>query len=109
MELMNKKYFAYVSLFINVVLFLFLIYFESTRNNYANKPVDCEMKILDECYLTLHNLISIKIFNGSEVKNSVNTFIYSASKPFFIEILNNVTEDCICCPNDLNQSWINKP
>src|SRR6266481_2266153 len=65
--------------------------------------IDFEMKALDNCYLTLHNLISIKTFNNSSnPETNVKTFIYSVSKPFIIELLNNFTDDCLCCPNKYN-------
>ena len=64
-------------------------------------PVDHEIKDIDDCFLTIHNLISIKM-NDSTSDHDVKTYIYSATKPFLIELINNSTKDCLCCPNDLN-------
>ncbi len=65
-----------------------------------DSPIDYELKNLDECYLTIHNFISIK--SNSSVSD-VKTYIYSATRPFLIELINNATQDCLCCPNNFNQ------
>jgi hypothetical protein len=65
-----------------------------------DSPIDYELKNLDECYLTIHNFISIK--SNSNVSD-VKTYIYSATRPFLIELINNATQDCLCCPNNFNQ------
>ena len=67
------------------------------------KPIDYEVKVLDKCYLTLHNLIWIRNWNDSFRETDVKTFVYSQTKPFLIELLNNVTDDCLCCPSNYNQ------
>ena len=61
-----------------------------------SKPVDYEMKDIDECYLTVHNFIRI-----SEEKNFSNdfnfkTYVYSYTKPYLIELIQNNTNDCLC-------------
>ncbi len=46
---------------------------------------------LNQFYLVVHTLIS------DNYKNDV--YINSYTKPFMIELVNNATQDCICCPN----------
>lgn len=69
---------------------------------YQKTMVDCEL-FIDDCYLTVHNLISIKQINESSSESDVKTYIFSATKPFLIELLKNTSKDCICCPDNFNQ------
>ena len=64
-------------------------------------PIDFEMKIMDQCYLTVQNIIKYDVSNESKTK--VSSFIYSATKPFLIELINNATNDCICSQNLYNE------
>ena len=88
-----------------IMYFLFgisLLYILFNKNK-CELPIDYSNKILDDCYLTLHNLISIQFSNHSNYNSTVKTYIYSASKPFLIELLNNSTDDCLCCPTNFNE------
>ena len=65
-------------------------------------PIDSEIKAnLEECYLTVHNFVSIKQIsqNGTELKNQHNfkTYLYSYTKPYLLELVQNSTEVCLCC------------
>ena len=69
---------------------------------------------LDECYLTIHNFVAFNSTfdiqqntNFSEstnlfIKNftqkqSFHTYISSYNKPFLLEMVQNATNDCLCC------------
>jgi hypothetical protein len=68
-----------------------LIIHYKTCKEYCKNAMDNPIN-LNECYLVLHTLIS------DNYKN-VSTYINSYTKPFMIELVNNATQDCICCPN----------
>ena len=69
---------------------------------------------LDECYLTIHNFVSfnstfdiqpnanfsestnINVKNVTQ-KQSFHTYISSYNKPFLLEMVQNATNDCLCC------------
>ena len=62
------------------------------------QPIDYELKNLNECYLTIHNFIR---FPNWMIQNKSNdfdfkTYIYSFTKPYLIQLINNNTKDCIC-------------
>ena len=72
------------------------------------KPIDYELKnIIDNCYLTIHNLISINTtnenMNSNGIEKNISTnekfksYIYSYSKPYLLELIQNSTDDCLCC------------
>ena len=67
-------------------------------------PVDYQLIPIEQCYLTVHNFIrfeSMALFNNqSEIsfKNnqSLKTYIYSYTKPYLIELIQNNSKDCLC-------------
>ena len=66
------------------------------------KPIYYELKnINDNCYLTIHNLISINstIGNGNNISTNekFKSYIYSYTKPYLLELIHNSTDDCLCC------------
>ena len=76
----------------------------STKFKFENemKPIDFEVKTsLDECYLTVHNFVTINqtLENGTETTNKkdLKTYIYSYTKPYLLELVQNSTENCVCC------------
>lgn len=87
-----------VSIFIiSVILFTtnkIKIEFESTCDS---EPVDYEMKNIDECYLTVHNFIRISKEKNFSNAFDFKTYVYSYTKPYLIELLQNNTDDCLCC------------
>ncbi len=101
----NDQKFKFL-LMINILLIkLFIIFL--IINNYKKceiieKPIDYELKnIIDNCYLTIHNLISINTTIGNENNISSNekfkSYIYSYTKPYLLELIQNSTDDCLCC------------
>ena len=55
---------------------------------------------LDKCYLTIHNFVSIhqkNKFGHSNDSINFKTFIYSYTRPFLLELIQNSTDDCVCC------------
>ena len=100
---MNK-----IILFINF-FFCFLIilllsigkfHIELNMDSHENISSDYEKIDLEKCFMTIHHLISIENNNELNSKASVQTFVYMATKPHLIQLLNNVSEDCLCCPNN---------
>ena len=68
--------------------------------------LDQDIKI-EECFLTVHNFINFnsnvlsrnnKSFDNI-LKNDQNfkTYVYSYTKPFLIELVQNATKNCLCC------------
>ena len=68
----------------------------------------------NQCYLTIYNLISIQTTidekNKSPKKYNISNnkdfkaYIYSYSRPYLLEIIQNSTEDCLCCNKFTNNS-----
>jgi hypothetical protein len=94
---------------LNITIIILCI-FKRIEINFTNavnerQLIDCEIKELENCFITLHNFISLKNYENNSIKPeaSVKTYIYSVSKPFLLEILNNATEDCLCCTNNQNE------
>lgn len=76
-------------------------------SNCGKHPVDCEFS-LDKCYLEVHNFIQlnntafIESSNGSNhlnIKNekSFKTYVTSFTRPYLIELIQNTTQNCLCC------------
>ena len=76
-----------------------------------HQPIDYILKEeLDKCYLTVHNFVSLNStieviqqnFSNINLKNysqseKFHTYITSFSKPFLLELVQNSTQDCLCC------------
>jgi hypothetical protein len=109
--MISEKYIKVIFFVIFLICFLILsVYFNKIEiklqcTSNERMPIDFELKNLDECYLTIHNLISINSNreNNSTYNSNSKTFVYTSTKPFLIELLNNATKDCICCPNNFNE------
>ena len=91
-------------IFIIIIFQLILLFssisvnIELTSKNERN-PVDYEIKNIDECYLTVHNFITLKSSDWNTSKDDLEfkTYVYSYSKPYLIELVQNSTHDCLCC------------
>lgn len=96
-----------------IVLVIFIIIFDSDLKRIQNErekfPIDYEIQNLNECYLTVHNFIT---FNSTAAihshenssdwfqirnKQSFKTYIYSYTKPFLLELVQNSNDNCLCC------------
>ena len=93
------KYYSVISTLIILIICVSNIYLYFRKCEKC--PTDFELKNLDECYITLQNLIKFDVTN--ETKSDVKTYIYSATKPFLIELLQNATNDCVCSQNYYNE------
>jgi hypothetical protein len=69
-------------------------------------PIDYQIRDIDDCYLTVHNFVSINSTIeeisaniSHDINNKLNfkTYIYSYTKPFLLELIQNSTKDCLCC------------
>ena len=90
-------------------LFSIILIINNLKKCYKiEKQIDCEVKnIIDNCYLTIHNLISINttienmnpngIGKNISTKEKFKSYIYSYSKPYLLELIQNSTDDCLCC------------
>jgi hypothetical protein len=82
-----------------------IINFEYKQEKY---PIDYQIKDINDCYLTVHNFVSVNstieqtqsTIISKDVKNKFNfkTYIYSYTKPYLLELIQNSTKDCLCCP-----------
>ena len=96
----NKISIIVLTVFISILLLCVIFYsnpiiikieFINSTEEYSN---------LDKCYLTIHNFVSIHQKNGIKYSNDsidFKTFIYSYTRPYLLELINNTTNDCICC------------
>ena len=66
------------------------------------------MKKPEECFITIHNFVKfnstalISKFPGTndvqwKTNQNFKTYIYSYTKPYLIELIQNSTNDCLCC------------
>jgi hypothetical protein len=112
MEFKNYYHSIYISIISLLLLsYIYLLNKSITINvNQDTKehPIDYQIKDLKECYLTIHNFVSINTTikdqssknESNVIKNKFNfkTYIYSYTKPYLIELIQNSTKDCLCCP-----------
>ena len=107
-----------ILILINMIIFDLFSIISIINNNKIcenEKPIDYILKKdLNDCYLTIHNLISVKttineenqrtkIYNISN-NEEFKSYIYSFSKPYLLELIQNSTEDCLCCNKLTNNS-----
>jgi hypothetical protein len=111
MEFKSYWHIIYIC-FISVLLLshIYLLNKSITINleyNTGKNPIDYQIKDIDDCYLTVHNFVSmnstieeISANISHDIKNKFNfkTYIYSYTKPFLLELIQNSTKDCLCCP-----------
>src|SRR5882757_1685845 len=105
-----------IKIFIYIILMSLMIKVDFDINDLRNyckihQPIDYILKEeLDKCYLTVHNFVSLnstieviqqnvsninfKNYSQSEI---FHTYISSFSKPFLLELVQNSTQDCLCC------------
>lgn len=104
MENEMKKFKLFLFKTFVVILTMIILFFIQTLmiNNEIFKldrqPIDYELKNLDECYLTIHNFIRLPSWMIQNNSNDFDfkTYIYSYTKPYLIQLINNNTNDCIC-------------
>jgi hypothetical protein len=103
---------SYIIIIIILLIINFILLNKSITINFNNDlkkfPIDYQIEDLKECYLTVHNFVSINttvqdqssINDSSDIKNKFDfkTFIYSYTKPYLLELVQNSTKDCLCCP-----------
>ena len=92
-----------------VLLILVLkISYDIDQMNFQNGSLNCEIEKQEECFITIHNFVkfnSTAIIEKSPGVNDVHwktnqnfkTYIYSYTRPFLIELIQNSTQDCLCC------------
>ena len=88
-----------------ITIFTLLVSIIHRLETIERSPIDYELKVLDQCYLTVHNFISFKsdaflnsrdFFKYNTTQN-FKTYIYSYTKPYLLELVQNSTKDCLCC------------
>ena len=96
------KVFKILLIFVIIILQIILI-FNSVNFNIelisnAKQSIDYEIKNIDECYLTIHNFVTLKSKFWNQSKNDMEfkTYIYSYTKPYLLELVQNSTHDCLC-------------
>ena len=104
---LNYSYSILLSVFalFSIGFILFASNLDEVMKNFPKFPIDYEMKGLNECYLTVHNFISLNSTsvlsdqNDSTMLNNqtFRTYIYSYTRPFMLELVQNSTESCLCC------------
>ena len=92
-----------IILIIVIIVMQFILIFNSVNinielNSNEKQPIDYQIKDIDECYLTVHNFVSMKSRQKNKSKNNIEfkTYIYSYTKPYLLELVQNSTHDCLC-------------
>ena len=96
-------YFILICLIIILLSILYISYNKTIIFNIeygTRQPVDYIIKDLENCYLTIHNFVSFNstLNNQNKMETSQNfkTYIYSYSRPYLIELIQNTSRDCFC-------------
>lgn len=93
----NRK--LIITILISIILNISLLIINISENK-CQYPIDYIIKDnLDQCYLSVHNIISINtsLKNNNLNNNYFHTYISSFTKPFLLELVQNSTQDCLCC------------
>lgn len=93
----NRK--LIITILISIILNISLLIINISENK-CQYPIDYIIKDnLDQCYLSVHNIISINtsLKNNNWTNNYFHTYISSFTKPFLLELVQNSTQDCLCC------------
>ena len=96
-----------IYLFVMISIF-WKISHDIAQINFHNVSNNCEIERQEECFITIHNFVkfnSTAIIEKSPGVNDVHwntnqnfkTYIYSYTRPFLIELIQNSTQDCLCC------------
>ena len=80
-----------------ITIFTLMVSIIHRLGNIERSPIDYELKVLDQCYLTVHNFISFKSDAFLNSTQNFKTYIYSYTKPYLLELVQNSTKDCLCC------------
>ena len=91
-----------------LLLLVLKISYDIDQMTFQNGSLNCEIEKQDECFITIHNFVkfnSTAIIEKSPGVNDVHwntnqnfkTYIYSYTRPFLIELIQNSTQDCLCC------------
>ena len=81
---------------------------DDNRNNSNQISNITDMKKPEDCFLTIHNFVKInftslfsKYIGANDVRwnttQNFKTYIYSFTRPYIIELIQNSTENCLCC------------
>jgi hypothetical protein len=110
MDFKKNIHIIYISIIILMLIKDLIIFNKSSINlnfDSTKHPIDYQLKYINDCYLTIHNFVSINstirnqptIENSNDIKNDFDfkTYIYSYTKPYLIEMIQNSTKDCLCC------------
>jgi hypothetical protein len=107
-----KNYHLLYIIIISIQMLIILILLNKSisinfNDEFKKLPMDYQIKDIKECYLTVHNFVSINstiqdqisIKNSTDIVNKFDfkTYIYSYTKPFLLELVQNSTNDCLCC------------
>ena len=98
-KILGSSTIAFMIIFL-LIIFMKPITFKIEITNGTKEEVP-KTHNMDSCYLTIHNFVSLNKFDEYRNINEIikfKTFIYSYTKPFLLELINNATTDCICCP-----------
>src|SRR5215469_14142855 len=85
----NLLRFVSLVVLINVLIFLVVIYCKIDKIEIPS----------DDCYLSIHNFVSVKKYSKTNKTVNVESFIHRFSKPFVLQIIKNAENDCLCCPS----------
>ena len=97
-----------IYLFVMISLF-FKISHDIAQINFHNGSYNCDVKRPEECFITIHNFVKfnstaiMKKYPGTnddvnwKTNQNFKTYIYSYTRPFLIELIQNSTQDCLCC------------
>jgi hypothetical protein len=108
----NKLISKYIYKVILIILSIKIL-FDINNQSQNQTPVDFILKDpLESCYLSVHNFVSFNttldlltndsksMFQLNQNLNNQNfkTYISSYTKPFLLELVQNSTDNCLCCP-----------
>ena len=102
MDKYNKICLTFV--FISTLFWISIILFWkpiTLKIEFSNTTIPQQQDFIDlnDCYLTIHNFVSIhnnQTYNNFDQNLKFKSYIYSYTKPFLLELMNNISKDCLC-------------
>lgn len=93
MKIINKI--AIIFVIILSVIYFGILYYH-IYHLYNN---DYNAKILKSCFISIENFVTLRQSNITKSNSfEMKTYASSYSTPYLIELIQQATRDCLCCP-----------
>ena len=108
---MKLKFILQLLLNISVIILCLVILNGLNNKNFENIIDFDPLNEIKDCFLQIHNFVSLNTtlditttngsigykFDKNSNDQNFKTYIQSYSRPFILELIQNGTQDCVCC------------